>query len=165
MFLKNYYNYIAYKNGFQNVNSSCTVTDNKGTARTVNSSSTQMILDYALQCIPTSEGGTGIHFGSGTTEPTFNDYKLESRIDNSNFTALSSVTTIVDEEKITFTSLITLTNISTSALMISEIGLCDRCSSSQYVYIERSLLETPIALEPNEVAQITYTIVWNLKTA
>lgn len=102
----------------------------------------------------------GIAFGSGTTPPQKTDYKLENYIttgltySGNNTNQTDGVTNWVQ----------TVQNTSTAQITITEVGLF-----SQYTFqgravpylLTRTVLDTPVVLQPNEVKTFTITIDYN----
>lgn len=91
----------------------------------------------------------GYFIGSGTTPPQPTDYKLEEQI------TTEGITSIVSD--VGATRRITITNNSKSEITISEIGVCGYATTC-YILTERTLLETPITISPNESGTIDYKI-------
>ena len=94
--------------------------------------------------------------GSGSTPPTYNDYNMESLIPNSD---ISQITTKIDTMNIE-TNLVgvakTITNISASPITVSETGIaCQIYGVNSAILITRSLLPTPITLQPNDIYTFT----------
>ena len=108
----------------------------------------------------------GILIGSGATPPTLDDYRLEAQI-TSGMTASNSRG--FDENGNPYT-IITLTNASDKAITVREIGVVGSgyynagSSGSKNVLLDRTILESPITIEPGGVGQITYTIRMNYPT-
>lgn len=114
----------------------------------------------------------GVHIGTGTTPASADDYKLEAQI-NSGYsqTYADSVSINVDADGVFVFASIAVTNTSTEELTISEIGLTGKvCNSSAtsnntcLALIDRTVLEEPITINPNETKQLTYTIRMNYPT-
>lgn len=104
----------------------------------------------------------GIAFGSGTTPPQKTDYKLENYIttgltysgNNTNLT--DGVTNWVQ----------TVQNTSTAQITITEVGLFSNFDNSQgqgvsTFLLTRTVLDTPVVLQPNDVKTFTITIDYN----
>lgn len=116
----------------------------------------------------------GFHFGSGTTAATENDYKLESDITSGLTTVLGSSMRGVDSNGKPYMSFtFTVTNSGNSNITIGEIGLVSAnvfcCTSSSAttaasnnVLIDRTVLDTPVTLAPNETSAIKYTITCDM---
>lgn len=113
--------------------------------------------------------GQGVFFGDGTTPPTADDYKLSGNVVG-NFThTVVSVTNTTDENGVSITALYNITNTDSNPITISEIGLFfiwGRTSTQDtYAYlVDRTLLESPVTIEPNGIGQITYTVRLNIPT-
>lgn len=103
----------------------------------------------------------GIAFGSGTTPPQKTDYKLENHIttgltySGNNTNQTDGVTNWVQ----------TVQNTSTAQITITEVGLFSmysRDGSSFIPYLlTRTVLDTPVVLQPNDVKTFTITIDYN----
>ena len=112
-----------------------------------------------------SPGSAGVVFGNGTTAVKANDYWLSGSVITT-YTATYSSSYIYDKDGVTYTTLYTLTNTSTTdSITIGEVGLVwnYRYAGNNTYYtntalVERTLLDTPIAIAPNGVGQVTYTI-------
>lgn len=114
-----------------------------------------------------NESGGGVLFGTGDAAPTMDDYKLDGDI-ISDFSYSAAVTKTFDDDNATVTALYTVTNTGTAPMTIKEIGLVVCGSSSNgaanRTLLERTVLETPITIEPGGVGQVTYTIRMNYPT-
>lgn len=110
----------------------------------------------------------GVIIGDGDTAPTVNDYKLSGNL-ISTFTYSAAVTAEDTDDGVIITGLYTITNSGTETITIKEIGLVatpTNNSGLRYrLLIERTVLETPITIEPGGVGQVTYTIRMNYPTA
>lgn len=103
----------------------------------------------------------GIAFGSGTTPPQKTDYKLKNYIttgltysgNNTNLT--NGIAKWVQ----------TVQNTSTAQITITEVGLFSRYSNRGGDFtaflLTRTVLDTPVVLQPNEVKTFTMTIDYN----
>ena len=105
----------------------------------------------------------GILIGTGTTPPTLDDYKMESQI-QSGMNASNSRG--FDENGNPYT-IITLTNATDKAITVGEVGVVTSgyynagSSGSKHILVDRTVLDTPLTIEPGGVGQITYTIRMN----
>lgn len=110
--------------------------------------------------------GSGICLGAGTTPPTVDDYTLESMI-TSGFSCV--VATSLDEDNNAVWT-ITINNTSKASITIGEVGyrsygyFGENTGTAYYLY-ERTVLDSPITIEPGGVGQVTYTIRMNYPTA
>lgn len=110
----------------------------------------------------------GFHFGSGTTAPTENDYKMESDFTSGISVVLnSSARSYTPKPHMTFT--FTITNTGSSSVTVSEVGIvtaniqcCTSSSatsaSSNNILIDRTLLDTPLTIAPSSTAALEYTV-------
>ena len=106
-------------------------------------------------------------FGDGTTSPTEDDYNLSGNI----ITTISTTVTrsrTNDEDGVIQSAVYTITNTGSESITISEIGMFGYwyTNSSNYTtyLLERTLLDTPVTIEPGGVGQVTYNIRMNLPT-
>lgn len=102
----------------------------------------------------------GIAFGSGTTPPQKTDYKLENHI-TTGLTYSGDSTNQADR----VTNWVqTVQNTSTAQITITEVGLFSKYDPSQRIpcyLLTRTVLDTPVVLQPNEVKTFTITIDYN----
>lgn len=108
-------------------------------------------------------GSTGIGFGSGTTPPTIDDYKLESAISK----GLSFSFTQSHGNPCTW--IITITNTSDKEITIAELGMFTSIYSSYYnsgsditALVDRTVLDTPVTIPAGGIGKIEYAIKINL---
>ena len=105
--------------------------------------------------------GSGFVIGSGSTQPTEYDYKLEQMITS----GFSSAVLAFDQSdangnpgaKFQFT----ITNTSNEPITISEIGTlgyCNQVSNGNVLLVDRTLLNTPITIQPGDFAIIVYEL-------
>ena len=107
--------------------------------------------------------GVGIRVGTGTTQPQFTNYQLESRITS----GLTYSCTVVKNNSVYTVNRVT-TNTSSNAITINEVGLVIATSSSNpssfsansciTALLTRTVLQTPIVIQPNETRVISITI-------
>lgn len=104
----------------------------------------------------------GIAFGSGTTSPQKTDYKLENYI-TTGLTYSGNNTNLTDG----ITNWVqTVQNTSTVQITITEVGLYSRCVNAlgqglTASLLTRTVLDTPVVLQPNDVKTFTITIDYN----
>lgn len=104
--------------------------------------------------------GRGIAFGSGTTPPQKTDYKLENYITTG--LTYSGNNTKQTDGVVNWVQ--TVQNTSTAQITITEVGLFAKATSIEYYatyLITRTVLDTPVVLQPNEVKTFTITIDYN----
>lgn len=103
----------------------------------------------------------GIAFGSGTTPPQKTDYKLENYI-TTGLTYSGNNTKLTDGVA---NWVQTVQNTSTAQITITEVGLFSKYSRAGQDYtaylLTRTVLDTPVVLQPNEVKTFTITIDYN----
>lgn len=103
----------------------------------------------------------GIAFGSGTTPHQKTDYKLENYI-TTGLTYSGNNTNLQDGVA---SWVQTVQNTSTAQITITEVGLFsknDKTGKNYTVFLlTRTVLDTPVVLQPNEVKTFTITIDYN----
>lgn len=115
----------------------------------------------------------GVVFGTGNAAPTLDDYKLSGDI-VSGVTVTSALKKSTVENDHVLSCTYTITNGSTSTKTISEVGfwgmMCNSTSGTSFsnryaVLFERTVLDTPVVIEPQGVGVVVYTIRLNEPTA
>ena len=113
---------------------------------------------------------SGIWLVTGTTQPTENDYNLESRITSGLSASTPTITYGVDISGNPYKELLfTLTNTTSSDISISEIGFFQESfvaatqgaipgSSATAIMLDRTVLSTPVTVPANDSAAIKYTL-------
>ena len=99
----------------------------------------------------------GTFFGTGTTPPTIDDYKLSGNL----ITTISSsvsFSAVNEDGGNKLEAVYTLTNTGSSPITIGEVGLFAGDNQYNKVLVERTVLDEPITLPPDGVGQVTYTI-------
>lgn len=103
----------------------------------------------------------GIAFGSGTTPPQKTDYKLENHIT----TGLTYSGNNTNNTNGVVHWVQTVQNTSTAQITITEVGLFTKDSSyptqSSTYLLTRTVLDTPVVLQPDEVKTFTITMDYN----
>lgn len=102
----------------------------------------------------------GVLFGTGTEEPTIDDFFLSGDIVGGIATNFS-VSFDSDESGSTKTATITVTNTNGTDITIGEIAYLAYFGLGRSVMIDRTLLESPITIPAGGVGHITYTIKMN----
>ena len=115
----------------------------------------------------TSRGGRfapfdrGIVFGSGTTPPQKTDYKLENHIAG----GLTYSGNSTNQAGGVANWVQTVQNTSTAQITITEVGLFSTnyyaSGQEKNILLTRTVLDTPVVLQPNEVKTFTITIDYN----
>ena len=109
----------------------------------------------------------GIYFGTGTTAATIDDYALSGEI-ISTISYSSDVQVTLNDDIAALIGTYTVTNTGTETITIGEVALMAGLGGSGVNYqalLERTVLESPITIEPGGVGQVTYTIRMNYPTA
>ena len=176
MFTVNYYKLLrqaAYGRGFSGIYA----IDYNGNSRQLfgNQNSQQYLFPqtssytYMQGSISSSVNSSApVMFGSGTTPPTVNDYKIEKLISTGlTINNTESVRSVTDEGVI-FTNIYTLTNTSSIDITISEVAwyaysyYSASASNNTHFLLDRTLLDSPVTIPAGEMAQVTYTLNWKL---
>lgn len=111
----------------------------------------------------------GFSFGSGNTAPTEDDYFLESQITSGFTGVLTNAFRGVDGNgKLYMEFQFTITNTSNANITIAEMGLtsawscCTSASatsaSNNNILVDRTVLDTPVTIAPNDSAALRYRI-------
>ena len=114
---------------------------------------------------PLNACNPGIYFGSGITPPTVDDYTLEFPIATGlSVACLISAAMTHDRKQYRYCNTIKLTNDISVAITSAEVGLFGQAatgSSRKPVLFERTVLETPVVIEPGETKVIQYWVYMN----
>ena len=160
MLTKNFYSYM--RAALQKT--SATFTLWSGSTNAVSYASSNSIVPFeALKTWANTASSYGVSFGTGTTPAAASDYCLESILGSTQISV--SVPSAVsysrgdtfDEYSVSFG----VTNITDEAITISEVGLIATPSSSNYVLVDRTLLDVPVTIPAHETKHIAYTIRFN----
>jgi hypothetical protein len=102
----------------------------------------------------------GIVLGGGATQPTINDYKLESQITS----GLSASVQKTTDENNSAVYILTLTNTSDKDITVAEVGMILALSRSSGnngtagCLVDRTVLDAPITIPAGGLGVIDYTI-------
>lgn len=109
----------------------------------------------------------GIVFGDGNTAPTLSDYTISGKIIKG-LTVSVIKSADIDEPGTTSKSVLyTITNGNDTAVTIREVAYIyglygyngnSSTLNSNYIMLDRTVLDAPITIDPGSVGQITYTI-------
>lgn len=121
--------------------------------------------------------GQGITFGSGTTLPTENDYKLEAPITSGISVTRDVYKTTVTSEKISSEIHFSVTNVSGSQITISEIGLkkvvpvalvpnntgttvngSNDAAINANILLDRTVLNEPVTISVSDTVELKYIL-------
>lgn len=175
MFLDNYYKIMGmyFMQRFGGV--SLTLTNGmKVNAYYYNANSASNNFCLSNLCVlSTSHSTAGVIFGDGNTPPARSDYCLSGNV-ITGIVSSASRTAISTDDAAENTVLFTITNNNAKAVTISEVGYVGydqyytgatgSGSSSDRLLLDRTVLETPITIEPSGVGQVTYTLRMNYPT-
>lgn len=177
MFTRNWYNHIANVISYNTLLNYKTVTGveykaTSGPQMEIGSTSTNTIGPHMGNPQNSFNGSGGVVFGTGTTAPTVEDYKLSGDL-ITNLSALANVTVEGDDNGVTITAIYTITNTGADSFTIGEVGIVTNLhynyfssnSDSFKGLIERTVLDSPVTIEADGVGQVTYTIRINTHTA
>lgn len=106
----------------------------------------------------------GVIFGDGDTTPTLNDYNLAGNLITS-ISASVITNAVTNDDGCTLNCIYTITNSGSEAITIKEIGLVMKSTTSYTYLLERTVLESPVTIEPGGVGQVNYTITFTYPTA
>lgn len=113
--------------------------------------------------IQTSYTYAGFIFGDGDDEATIDDYKLSGNLITTISGSVSN-TTIVENNKVKKTYIITLTNTSNSSITIKECAITkalytsSTASSFKMCIVNRCVLDTPVVIPAGGVGVVDYAI-------
>lgn len=108
----------------------------------------------------TSWDGLIVAVGTGTTEPTLNDYNLESPVSHTDMPVSSSSFGVTANYTKQFTYV--MQNATDAAITVSELGLFLRSSAITTgltrlcCLLGREVLDEPVTVLPNQTATFTY---------
>lgn len=110
---------------------------------------------YFLGANTYTEDKCGVIFGDGETPPALTDYSLSGN-QITDFTATTATTRAVVDEKIKVTITYNITNTGAASFTIKEMAASIRSTNGKQILLSRSLLETPVTIQPGETGVITY---------
>ena len=153
MFTRNFYKMMAREIFCYDTRAICKSYQNTNVEIYFQSTSIYADLETVMKGYASSINGSGIHLGSGTTQPTLDDYKLESKYNVSTISMSNSYSETIDDNGFSMTLIYTLTNNGTEALNINELGIM-----TQNCLVFRTVLAETLIIEPTGVGQIELTI-------
>lgn len=166
MLTKNFYSFMRLAFSGNNTPTSFTKTD--GTTSSVQEIANAQLPFKVLKDWAPNSNSSGVCFGNGATPVTESDYVLESILTETqlNVSTPSAVSysrgDTFDEYSVSFG----VTNKISNPITISEVGLIARpfySDRSNYTctLVDRTLLDVPVTIQPNETKHIAYTIRFN----
>ena len=171
MLTKNFYNSVMTQLTKKNITNGYVLSDGTiGIAAP--STATKQMWDYMCNLLPNNDlsnvAQAGVRIGKGVTPATADDYTLESFITSGvSINNPSAVSVTMEEGYVAAYCTYTVTNTGTTAIAISEIGLFSQITASsvaKLVLMDRTVLESPITINPGQSKPITYTIRFNYPT-
>ena len=109
----------------------------------------------------------GVWLGDGDTAPAYDDYTLSgNRI--TDFSATTGVATAITSNGIKVTGTYVITNTGAAAITIREIALTaafgtfNGATQTTPFMIERTVLSSPVIIQPGDNATLQYTLNFNL---
>ena len=122
------------------------------------------------QIIIPTDGGTSwngliVAVGTGSTEPTADDYTLESLVSHTDMPVSSSTLGITASGTKQYTYI--LNNATDTAITVTELGLYLRSPAITTgltrlcCLLGRELLDTPVTVQPGQTATFTYEIAFD----
>jgi hypothetical protein len=175
MFLKNWYRAIAVIASYKAVPYTTHTGGSKATHAS-DLSQLQVGRETAGVSVPSVyhvqkayNGNGGVVFGTGTTPPTIDDYKLSGDLITT-INCTVSVEKGFDDTGAVINAWYAVTNTGSEKITIGEIGLmCSLYSTSSTAddkgFIERTVLDKPITIEPGGIGYIAYPIRFDLPAA
>lgn len=166
MFTKNWFN--LFKNYFASTNDSLSLkgVNTKGQEKSLYAYNTHSYLFPSnVTSLVTKEisntDAPGVFFGDGDTPPTEDDYTLSgSQVTTLVARSTNSVSSVEGNDVVHATSYF-LENTGTTEVTIKEVawvsGHRTQSNLSHYFMLDRTLLDSPVTIEPGGVAKITYT--------
>lgn len=135
-----------------------------------NATSNASGLWFGDTAMTTAVDSSGVIFGTGTTPPTAEDFRLSGTV----VTGIKSTTNFVgtyDELGGGFTVTYTITNNNADPVTIGEVGVImrvyhynsssDNTNRTSYAMIERSVLDEPIVIPAGSAGQVVFSIRMN----
>lgn len=101
----------------------------------------------------------GVAFGDGGAAESVNDYALSGN-HMTKYTATCTKSCEINDNEITITMVFTITSNESTTFTIREIGWYDCLfgSAESGALIDRTVLESPVTIQPTGVGQVVYTM-------
>ena len=116
----------------------------------------------------TNANNSGVVFSTDITSPSADDYKIESVLstDSISVSSPSAITIVKTDTNIRYSATFTVHNITVENVTITKLGcICNayvqNLSKWAYFLGDECLLDTPVIIAPDDVANITYEICVN----
>lgn len=164
--MKNWYSTATYINGLINTNNVTANLDQSASANltTLANAFNSITTDNSMSALSSDGAISCLALGSGTTEATTSDYKLESIISNANLVVSSATVGATTNGK---QYSVVVSNATNEDITVSEIGLFLKINLSAIgmgggvagaYMLARDVLETPAILTPGQVGTFTFEI-------
>ena len=110
--------------------------------------------------------GCGVYFGTGTTEPTENDYNIETPLTNYNIIQVNTLPILTNiytdaNDCLCVDLIYSIKNESNESVTITEVGMFSHTQQSgthRAIMIDHTLLDEPLTMAAGEIKQFKYTI-------
>ena len=163
MLTKNFYSYM--RAAFSAPSKAIPFVKTDGTTANLRYSNSYAPFAVMNKC-SVNNNGFGVSFGTGTTPATMSDYSIESGLGGTQISVSypDSVSYSRDNTFDMYSVSFGITNITSDAITISEVGLtvgASSGSSNYVVLVDRTVLDTPVTIPPHETKHIAYTIRFN----
>ena len=115
-----------------------------------------------------STSNTGVVFGTGNNPASINDYWISGDLIN-NISVLNIYRRYSTENSSIYTVDYNITNNNSQPITIKEIGVLGigvyNQSSKALILTERTVLDEPVVIQPNEIGVVSHTITFAIPTA
>lgn len=101
----------------------------------------------------------GVWLGDGNTPPALTDYNLSGN-KITTFSATTAASAVYEDNKLVFVGTYNITNTGADTIIIKEVGLFVGLPGGPFM-VERSVLPTPLSIEPNAMKTLVYKIKFN----
>ena len=158
MLTKNFYSFIRAT--LQNTSAQFTKTDGTTTWLSISNNYPPFVV---MKNWSFTTGQSGVSFGTGATPATTSDYFLESILTDSKIrvSTPSAVSFSRGDTSEEYSATFGVTNMTSDAITISEVGLTALPSSGGHNLVDRTVLDNPVTIPAGQSKQITYTIRFN----
>lgn len=111
---------------------------------------------------------SGVIFGTGSTAPTVDDYKLSGSIVTGFSYSATKTSVTYSDTGMTVSWTYSITSTASSDITIREVGLIASTSGSSgaanMCLLDRTILDEPVTIPAGGVGQVTYTITMDYPT-
>ena len=169
MLTKNFY--VVLANSFFAPKVSTVFKDINGstTTSTPAAHSSKLPFSYMHKWKATTNSDYGVVFSTDTTPPSVDDYKIVSTLGTNSLSVNtpSEITIVNTDTNIRYSATFTVHNITAESLTITKLGYIGYSYGTTWIpfLADVCLLNTPVTIAPDGVANITYEICINYPTA